>query len=215
MSWPEVLGEFDTIRELLRGRSLARNGDGECKIAHGSGYSREPANERLTHELRQVIHDPHPACLVGIPTMDQAGPKFENWTRHKRRFEQLLNPAIQYGSAFVTRPDSAPWIEVREFGELVQSLWAGKRVAVVCERKGSMMRAVKMLSRSALHIECPKFEAYAQISRLQREVEAFAPEIAVLSAGPTATCLAHRLAARGIQAIDMGSAGKFLLRVLA
>jgi hypothetical protein len=38
--------------------------------------------------------------------------------------------------------------------------------------------------------------------------------VTVLSVGPTATVLANRLAARGIQALDLGSAGGFLLRLL-
>jgi hypothetical protein len=38
--------------------------------------------------------------------------------------------------------------------------------------------------------------------------------VALLSCGPTATCLANRLARRGIQGVDMGSVGGMLVRLM-
>lgn len=215
MTYPQVIGEFDTIRAVLSGRSLARLGDGELKIAHGSGYSREPVNETLTREVKRVMQQPDPRCLIGIPTMDPAGPKYQNWTRHQKRFEQLLNPGVQYVSAFVTRPDSAPWIRTREYAELVQSIWAGKRAVVICERSGSMLSAVAPAAASVVHIECPHDRAYSVIGDLKRAAIRARPDVVIIAAGPTATCLAHRLAKCEIQAVDLGSAGGFLRALLA
>lgn len=214
MSWPQVMSEARTIDFARHGWSLSRFGDGELKVMAGKGYAREPVNPALSEELLDVFQNPAWHCLTCIPTMDPNGPKYENWTRHKARFEALLPEMEFWGSAFVTRPDSAPWIESRAYAESVQALWQGKRVAVVCERKGSIYRTVKLASGSTIHVECPTHRAYAQIDRLQAQVEDFAPDVAVLSAGVTATVLANRLAGRGIQALDLGSAGKFLYRNL-
>jgi len=210
MIYPSVIGEFDTIAAVAAGKNLARLGDGELKIAHGSGYVREPSNPQLTREMRQVLTDPHPACIVGIPTMDPAGPKYQNWTRHIPRFVAVVNPGMQYYSAFVSRPDSAPWINVPEFGQAVQALWAGKRATVLCERKGKIFDAVRYGAAKTKHVECPTHGAYAVIDELERLICLSDPEFVVLAAGPTATCLANRLAARGIHAIDLGHAGRFL-----
>jgi hypothetical protein len=75
--YPAVAGEFETIDKVLAGYSLSRYGDGELKVLYGAGYSREPKNKRLTEELRASFLTPHERCLVGIPTMDPAGPKYQ------------------------------------------------------------------------------------------------------------------------------------------
>jgi hypothetical protein len=213
--YPAVAGEFETIDKVLSGYSLSRYGDGELKVLYGAGYSREPKNRRLTEELRASFLTPHERCLVGIPTMDPAGPKYQNWTRHAARFNAIAVPGYPYVSAFVTRPDSAPWISCREYVEKVQAIWAGKRVAVVCEESGSMVRTVKRAAASVVHITCRRHRAYARIEKMEDKVLRAEPDVAILCAGPTASCLANRLAARGIHAVDLGSAGQFLGKLLA
>lgn len=214
MSWPAVHSELYTVAKLRQGFSIARFGDGEMKLADGAGYVREPVNEELGAELREIMANPDPRCIVGIPTFDSSSPKFKNWVRHKQRFLRLLNPDMEYYSAFISRPDSAPWIRTKAFAQLMGSLWQDKRAAVVCERKGSAFRAVKSTAKKASHIECPSEKAYAIIDALEQAVLDAKPEIAILSVGPTASCLANRLASRGIQAIDIGSGGKFIAELL-
>jgi len=214
MKYPKVHSEFDTLATLRKGYSIARLGDGEFKMIDGKGYVREPPNPELSDELRSVLTNPHPRCIVGIPTMNPNGPKVENWQRHEERFLRMLSPAVEYYSAFISRPDSAPWIRTQRFAKLYQSLWLDKRVVVICERKGSAFRAVRIGSRSAVHVECPTEQAYAVIDALEAAALQPRPDIVILSCGPTATCLANRLAARGVQAIDFGSGGSFIVRLL-
>jgi len=212
--YPRVLNEWDTVGELCRGYSIARFGDGELKIVYGSGYAREPVNAKLTAELRGILFDSNRPCLVGVPTMEPTGPKAANWERHRARFEAVLNPDLIYVSAFISRPDSAPWIHDVVYAQKISGLWAGKRAVVVCERKGSMFKMVRLHARSTIHVECPRHRAYSVIDALEQRCVELKPDIAILSAGPTATCLANRLAPRGIQAIDLGSAGGFLYKLL-
>jgi hypothetical protein len=215
LNYPAVAGEFETIDKVLEGFSLSRYGDGELKVIYGAGYSREPKNGALTAELREAFLNPHPQCLVGIPTMDPRGPKFENWTRHADRFSAITVAGYPYVSAFVTRPDSAPWISCREYAEKVQAIWAGKRVAVVCEQTGSMIKTVSLAAKQVIHIACRRHRAYARIEKSEDKILRSEPDVAIICAGPTASCLANRLSARGIQAVDLGSAGQFLLKLLA
>jgi hypothetical protein len=214
VSYPAVKDEFETVRMLAKGKSIARLGDGELKLIGGGGAAREPANPALANELLEVLHRPHRDCLVGIPTMDTKGAKYANWSKHLARFSVLLSQSVTYYSAFISRPDSAQWIESYEFADSVRRLWAGKRTAVVCERKGSIFRVVAPDARQSVHIECPKHRSYEHLDWLEKRVLRADPQIAVLSVGPAATCLANRLAGHGIQALDLGSAGKFLFRNL-
>lgn len=213
-AYPAVVGEFETIEACLLGRSLARFGDGELKIVYGAGYNREPPNVALSVELGHILAHPDRRCLVGIPTLDENGPKYLNWTRHAERFRKAVSSRVRYYSAFVTRPDSAPWINTRSYAELVTQLWAGKRVVVVCEKKNSLLPVVRLTAAKVRHVLCAHRQAFRTIDDLEREVFLASPQIAILSAGPTATCLAHRLARRNIQAIDFGSAGGFLRKLL-
>jgi len=211
INYPRVQGEVETIAAVAAGYNLGRCGDGEAKIAVGQGYSREPGSARFAEEMREFIRNPDPYCIVGIPQLNSDSPKLDTWLRNAGRFMRLVDPDRLYYSAFVSRPDSAPWINNQTFIDSVHDLWRGKQALVVCEHKGSMHAAVRMTAAKARHIECPTHEAYAVIDELEREVVVARPQIAVLSAGPTATLLANRLAKHQIHAIDLGSAGKFLM----
>lgn len=211
INYPLVNGEIATIEAVATGMNLGRCGDGEAKIACGQGYSREPGSARIAEEMREFIRNPNPGCIVGIPQLNSDSPKLDTWLRNAGRFMRLVDPHRAYYSAFVSRPDSAPWINTPAFIESVHDLWRDKQAVVVCERKGSMHAAVRMSAAKARHIECPTHEAYAVIDELEREVSSARPQIAILSAGPTATLLANRLVKHGIHAVDLGSAGKFLM----
>lgn len=213
IGYPGVIGEFETVAKLKDGFSIARFGDGEFKMADGEGYRREKANLKIARELKSVLCEPKSSCLVGIPTMDRSGAKYENWSRHKKRYTAMVSQDVQYYSAFITRPDSAQWINNREFAELMQSLWAKKKVAIVCEPTNSMLKVARLSARKVEHIQCPSYAAYAEIGNFSEQILRGKPDIALLCVGPTATCLAHRLSDK-VQTLDVGSAGGFLLRLL-
>jgi hypothetical protein len=213
--YPKVFGEHETIRVANTGRSLSRLGDGEIKIAFGHGIGREPRNRQLTEEIRSIIFNPARGLLVGIPTMDPEGCRFWNWSRHIQRYANLFPSDGVFYSAFVARPCCAQWIDNKEYVQSVAALWKGKRVTVVAEENGSMIKAVQFGAREIVHIECPIREAYAVIDQLEADVVKSKPEITIMAAGATATCLANRLQARGMHAMDLGTGGKFFQRWLA
>ena len=41
IEYPPVAGEFETVRKLYKGRSIARFGDGEVKVMERHVYTRE------------------------------------------------------------------------------------------------------------------------------------------------------------------------------
>ena len=213
-SWPVVLNEYETVAKLQAGDSLARFGDGELKLCDGSSYPREPVNPALAAELQQILCTPQARLLVGIPTMDRTSPKAGNWRVHAPRFLQFLAPNMPYVSAFISRSDSAPAIACVAYCEALQQCWAGKKAVVVAEETSHLPIAVRRTARTLVHIRCPQREAYAVLEDLQREVLRQCPEIVLLSHGPSATCFAARLTRLGLQALDLGSVGPMLCRLL-
>lgn len=215
MSYPTVAGEFETVAKIADGFSIARFGDGEVKLMEKYVYTRElKPVPKLAAELRAIIFRPHPKCLIGIPTMDPAGDRYQNWLRHKARFARNFPKGRKYYSAFITRPDcGTAWLETRDYYEAVCAIWRDKRrIACVSEADSKLLAYLRLGAAEVVHVECPMYGAYSAIGRLETEVVRSGCDLAVLSCGPTATALAHRLATRGLHAVDLGSIGGFLLR---
>lgn len=216
--YPSVLDEFQTIAACASGKSIARIGDGELKVMLGSHAAREVANKDLARELLDCVCDPHPSLLPAIPTMDESGPKWAGWKKHIVNFCRVLEPGVQYGSAFISRPDSAGTkIETYEFCDSIRRLWTGKRVVLVSELDVAIYNVVTTQPFGPshfTHIECPHEGTYAQIGTLHKHILRAAPDFVLLSCGPAATALAHRLCKNGVHTLDIGSAGRFLARNL-
>lgn len=213
-SWPVVLDEYATVAKLQQGFSIARVGDGELKCADRYGYRREPPNGLLAAELRTILNTPLPGLVVGIPTLNPASPKYQNWLRHKDRFLKYLAPEVEYGSAFISRQDSSPWIACRAYAEGIQRCWTDKKIALVCEPTNKLVPVIAATAQKLYHIPCVSHGAYAHLGEYAQHVLSVRPDVAVLSHGVSATCLAHRLTQHGMQALDLGSIGGMLCRLL-
>ena len=184
------------------------------KMASGAGYCRQKPSPELSASLLDVLGFPSPACLIGIPTMNKLGPKFPNWNKHLDRFVKMLPSHRTYYSAFVSRPDSAPWINNREYAELAADLWAGKDVAILCETGNSFLPLIRRTALHTTHVRCPHRQAFDHIEEYEDAIVELQPDICIMSCGPTATILANQLAYRGVHAVDFGSAGGFLRKLL-
>lgn len=210
--YPKVLDEWATLKKLQEGLSIARFGDGELKMATGSEYIRERANRRMARELNEILTKPHEKCLVGIWPYNKKSPKFASMVRHRERFKMVLSPNVKYVSSLISRPDSAPWIRTREYALEFQKLWSGKRIFLVAEETSSAARL--LVNEDVAHFVCPRYGAYSKIDAMESDAVGLEPGIAILACGPTATCLANRLTKHGIQAIDFGSSGSFIAKLL-
>lgn len=186
----------------------------------GGNQIRENANPVLAKELRGVVGGRNKEhCLIGIPTMDPRGSKYKTiepktgkavgWFRHKERFCKHLSPDVEYWSALITRPDCGHWMMSPQYAKAVQSVWLGKKVAVIASEGSKVLKAV-LFTQEALSIPCPPRLAYAEIDSLEQKALKSGCELILISAGVTATCLANRLSPR-VQAVDIGSIGGFLI----
>ena len=209
----KVVGEEATLDAILSGKSIARYGDGELNNLEGKKCVPQLVAPGLADELREVIKAENPNCLVGVPYVDKRMPpeKQRSWEHYLPRFAPFLRPKAIYHSAFITRPDSAPWIATAEYFDKVQSLWKDKEVVLVWGGYRSLYPGfLRKTGAARVHSVIVSYEdAYAQIDDTERRVLATGVRTVLLCAGPTATCLAHRLSLRGVHAIDLGHIGLF------
>lgn len=213
MVYPSVLGEFETLQHVVAGRSIARYGDGEIKMAaHDTGIKSQEPHPVLSRRLREILHDSG-QCLVGIPNIRSDTPKAEHWGKFMG-YGRLL-ATRPYVSAFITRPDSAPWIDTPEYWALLESLWRGQDVTLV-RGSGKSFTAERLMDWGARSVQevqprpaanGRQQHAWAQYDELLERIGT--PARALLCLGPTATVMAVDLCAKGVHAIDAGHLGMF------
>lgn len=207
MKYPRIIGEERTIELLHEGHSIARFGDGELRLAIGKECTSQRRAPGLADELRAMLSKPK-NCLVGIPNIPRT-PKAENWVRYAQPQFTKLYGANEYASSFITRPDSAPWIDVPEYWGRVRKLWAGRDVVLVAGDEKSITPAMMQSASGVRVVSGPRQHAYAEIGRIEEEIGKPAGPV-MLCLGATATALAYRLAQKGVLALDLGHIGMFM-----
>lgn len=210
MAYPEVMSEEETLAQILAGKSIARFGDGEFNHVRGKKNVSQVVHEGLTAELVAVLLSPPKSCLVGIPRLDVRNPKNANWQTYATLYARHLTENVNYASAFISRPDNAPWINTPEFYDGIESLWRGQDVTLVANGERSLKPDFLEATgaRSVTFVQCAYRDAYVQIDSIEEECRRVGQRT-LLCAGPTATVLAVRLARRGIHAVDLGHIGMF------
>jgi hypothetical protein len=193
--------------------SIARFGDGEWRCAIGGGCTSQRPDAKLAAELKEVLRRRVHNLLVCLP--HRRGPRAESWARYEEtRYTQFATQPV-YGSAFITRPDNAPWIDTPAFWDGVRDLWRGQHVVlVVGDKKSITSEMIEGDAASTCELWGPRQHAYEVADELEAQIVEscrIEPRSRVLLClGVTATVLAARLAARGIHALDLGHIGMFM-----
>jgi hypothetical protein len=197
---------MDTLDLVLSGRSIARYGDGEFKVAAGRWIKSQDADAGLAQRLCDILKDSG-ECLVGIPNILSETPKSKFWNAHLH-YEKLLVDR-SYASSFITRPDSAPWIHTPEYWAKLESLWRGRPVTLVRGSTKSLTGEllVQHGSGPVTEVVTERKNAWYDYSSLLKRIGT--PERAILCLGATATVMAVDLCAQGVHAIDLGHVGMF------
>jgi hypothetical protein len=207
----KVLSETQTLEAVLAGRSLARYGDGELRLCLGGNAVSQRFNKDIGRELRGIIQGPS-KCLVGLPWPHKGSPKKVNWEKYTSGAYGDLFKQRVYGSAFITRPDSAPWIENEDYLKLVQQLWRGKEVTLIAgDRMTSLSPDLLVGAKSVRVVIGPQTQAYSAINEIEEEVGRWKGPI-LMCLGATATVLAERFARAGLHAVDLGHIGWMVKR---
>lgn len=208
MSMRETL---DVIHE--RRLSLARFGDGELMLmANGDHKLQFQRNSpELRAELRAALNPDWQApgrVLVTLPPPFRGHQHWISaWIMTWSALKPLIDPARRYGHTQITRP---MFFQQEGAAGVAQwrRLWQGRPVLVVTGR-GSRFDLIPELFDSAGKVDvlhtAPEHAFAERDAILQGVIERAGPEtLVLLSLGPTATLLAHRIAATGVQALDIG-----------
>lgn len=212
MKYPDVVGEVETLETMLEGYSIARFGDQELLLMLGANTISQTRHPRMVQELRAIISDSHGRCLTGVPTYDERNPFTKGWNSLKDDFAAVMRSSKRYYSAFVSRPDQAPWTNTPQYFDHVEDLWRGKDVTLVANGVRSLTPALLTAAKSVYFVQCDYRDAYKDIDSLERQCLQSPNEVVLMCAGPTATCLANRIAEHGRQGLDLGHIGRFWRR---
>ena len=210
MNYPNVLDEWETLKLLHQGKSIARFGDGELNICMGGAAKCQAANKYLAMRLRYILLLENENCVVGIPRIGRGSKLPEQkdnfWEKYRDPKYQALYTTKQYGSAFITRPDSVPAINCADYWAHVFELWAGRNVLLV-EGKNSYFDSsdiLKNAGRVDRYITHNR-DAYSYYEKIFNTITQHSKDtLVLLSLGPTATVLAWDLSLEGYQALDLG-----------
>ena len=217
-----ILDEIETIQHLLTtGKSLARYGDGELKICMGKDAISQPASPELTRRLREILKAEQDKVLVGVPRLFPTMPekKMGFWLKYRsNHYLKLFDHSLMYGSAFVTRPDSAPAIDNPHYYNLVKLLWKGKRVLLYQGAGRRFLKAKPDLFETAKSHQVlygPQYDAFSEYHTIYNILDQAMRDfdLVVLSLGACATVLAYDLGQAGIQALDLGHLGMFYAHI--
>ena len=206
MFYPDVLGESATLDRVIAGASIARYGDGEFKICRGAGIKSQAGHPLLTERLVRILQDSG-NCLVGIPNIHSRTPKAAFWGQFMG-YARFLNETRAYVSSFITRPDSAPWIDEDNYWTRLESLWVDQAVTLVRGSSKSLTAADLINAGEVTEIVAPRQHAFSDYDALLKRIGR--PKRALLCLGPSATAMAVDLCAKGVHAIDLGHVGMFL-----
>ena len=209
----KILSETETLEAAHAGRSISRFGDGELKLAMGRDAKSQRHHPALQERLRDILRSPQWGPLVCLPAANPRSPKFGLWqTFNQPPYSDLYNAKGVYGSAFITRPDSAPWIDTDAFWERVKDLWRGRDVVLV--RGSSKSFTGPELEKDAKSVEeilAPRQHAWEESDALFQRLKNEKRRV-ILSLGATATVLAFFLGIEGVHALDLGHGAMFMRR---
>lgn len=207
--YPKVLSEDETLDLAIKGRSLSRYGDGELRLMLGGTSASQKACPRLAGELLRILSNPDPRVLPCIPNARSATPKVSNWEKYTITKITKHYQLKEYGSAFVTRPDSAPWIDREDYWEKIRSLWNGKDVTLVIG-SGRSLTSDNMANAGSIRLVWGQYrDSYQIIDQLMEQIGKPSGPI-LICLGAAATILAARLAKLDLHAIDLGHTGMMM-----
>lgn len=206
MKYPRVLDEAATLSASMT-NCLARFGDGELSLALGGNCISQVQDPKLRKELLEILQNKQVELLVGIPNLDSDTKAA--WAKYREPKYIALYGAGAFGSAFITRPDSAPWIDTPAYWAQLTQLWAGKNVVLVAGTERSLRPEQLVGVNDLRRVAAPRRDAYAAIDQILEEIGTPSGPV-LMCVGATATVLAARLARKGVHAVDLGHIGMFM-----
>lgn len=208
----KTLSELKTLEHAHAGRSIARFGDGELKLCFGRDAKSQCFDPALQKMLLTILEHADRNALVCLPGFNAKSPKAKLWKIYNSPpYSDLYRSDVTYGSAFITRPDSSPWIDNDGYWQRCTDLWRDRDVVLV---RGSSKSFVKHELKEASSVEeiiAPRQHAFVEYATLFRRLRKEKRRV-LICLGATATALSYFLGAEGVHALDLGHLGMMMRR---
>lgn len=208
MTWEETIDEI-----VLRGKSIARFGDGEFGIMFGDQRWRfQRKDEKLAARLREVVQSDEENLLIGLNdfygdlshrTEAEADGIRAYIVKARTQHMELLRKDRIYAHACISRTGS--WEKIKN----QKRIWEGMDCVFVEGDKTRMGVGNDLFdnAKSIQRILCPSESAFDNYDAILEEAVKVSKDKTILIAlGPTASVLAYDLAKAGYHAIDIGHA---------
>ena len=220
MPRPKVMDSIQTIRKIREeGCSIARLGDGEFNLIYGQKIGFQNANDELAKELKRVLLQSNPKCLIGIPDVFGSLSDYRTDSRHfwesylgrnRKKMLLCLNMSTTYANTNVTRFQTGyrdKQYTLNVINEL-KSIWRDKELVFI-EGEKTRLGVGNDLFAGARQIErvlVPATNAFEKrmiiIDWVRLNISK--DKLVILACGPTATIIALKLCEEGFQALDLG-----------
>ena len=205
--------------------SIARFGDGEFDLIRGC---RNLKFQRSSHELAEALIEVLDSkdsnlllCIPGVLNSIRgsnwhAAMYWSRWAidenKHHPTIEMIRaheKANYMFGDAQITRPyiDWSSPKRAKKVFPMLKQLWNGKDILIVEGEKTRLGIGNDLFSNahSIKRILGPAIDAFSYYKDIMRAVlDHHSNELVILALGPTATILASKLSANGIQALDLG-----------
>ena len=202
-----ILNEEETIQKLKKGYSLARFGDGEFfKIMlESKGISKlQDFNLVLQKKLFNIFSDPIENLLIGIPSLKYKKPWVKNFHNKFEEFikDKKCREVSTFVSAFFSRP-SLVGKATKNYFKLVRSIWKDKHIVIINFNPTLVWHDLFNIDNYNF-ILIDRRNCFSCYDNILNSCSIYDDSIFLVSAGPTASCLAYDIAKTGRQCIDIG-----------
>ena len=216
-----ILNAEETVKELKKGRSLIRFGDGEFGIYRNRDIHYQKWSQSLKDEFEKIKQDyeadaEHCPYILAMPKafMTVSGWKLmkkrvyvSSWSESRLQFKKTFRSDIAYGDSFLFEKKNKP---------LYSEIWEGENcppnVVFVHNSVNCAKAFAATYQKNTVHVQCPSKNAFECVDALEKEIlETIQTngwghkEVTMaISAGPAGKVLVYRLSKQGYHCVDAG-----------
>ncbi|MEN9880966.1 MAG: hypothetical protein RLZZ308_149 [Candidatus Parcubacteria bacterium] len=204
-------------REIEKGRSLIRIGDGEICMMNGGDVHYQHFEKEIQQALLNSVwlytdSSPYVIC-INEHVMNKTNTylkkhnQFRCWLPMKTFYDLFFNKQATYGDASIFGYKN-------EFENNVYPYLKKQGVIIVTKKKTieSLQSNTRVIWKNIGYVYTPEKNAYDEIERIRKEIDELIQEkqresikpVVIVSCGPASKMLVYEYTQKGVQAIDVG-----------
>lgn len=220
--FPNICDEFETIKEIKRGKSICRFGDGELELIMGNNIPFQKSSSELSTRLKEVLSSNNGDILIALPKfiysskLDVTEITRKFWLSHGKRFRDTIAPHLNDGQTYYAADFTLASLaylnfDVETYFREIQSIFKDRSVSIVCGENvfKDIVYNIFCSAKSVKYIYGLSIDAFSEYKNLLEKCsEIPKSDLVIIILGPTAKILAYDLALKGYQALDLGHVAK-------